>query len=260
MADPAPWPDWLEDLTGPVKVREILCAVAAQYEPISDGDRKLLVTDAEPLILRLLEEARAASPSVLAEARLAAAMAVLREMAPGGRLTDPDRGGDADEIAAMRGRAAGALETIARLGEHPEPPPLVPEGTYVHAAIKGFIERDGYLFTGQWLGDPHMVVLRDKDGAFAEVFPRSSVHLISAQPEPGSEPEQPDPWAGPTEVEAARSEVAASRRLLAAAHLKIAALSEWAAGFLEGDQALAEVRAIIERDFTAEAGDAEPPF
>lgn len=128
------------------------------------------------------------------------------------------------------------------------PVPLLPDGTFVEVQIKGFQRCEGYLTAGTWHGEPYGF-LADKDGTFVAAFPpvAGSVHLITAVPEPGSEPEQPDPWAvSPEDLQASLDQVRCSRD----AHwAKITALRKWAEEFLAGDPSLAEVLAIFEKDF-----------
>ena len=164
------------------------------------------------------------------------------------------------EQGAEGWRASYADLVARRAAAEAEPAPLIPDGTYVHVAVKGFLEREGYLTTGEWLGDLATAVLRDGDGEFSALIPRGSVHLITAADEPGSGPVQPDPWA--QVIEEVRADAVVLKRNWHADRDKIAALRQWAESFLAGDDALAEVMAIFNRDFRRSEGEltGRPPF
>lgn len=50
------WPSWLAGLPPSIQVREVVCALAAEYRDDPNEEHRLLATEAEPLLLRLLRE------------------------------------------------------------------------------------------------------------------------------------------------------------------------------------------------------------
>jgi hypothetical protein len=116
-----PWPDWLEDLTPAERVTAIVEAVAACYTNDVSAPKLATWMAAEFLGRMLSEAADSAVPSA-EHAQLAAARAALCRLALDEPVTDLGPGNHAyhalhAEMRARREHAAGALETIARLGE-----------------------------------------------------------------------------------------------------------------------------------------------
>ena len=163
VAAPEPWPGWLADLDPDRRIGEILNAHAARVLGMTaqDAPNRLSYAEASSLLSRLLDEARQQAPRPSAEH--SQAIAALTRLALEDPMTDWVPGNHAylamhGEMEARREHAAGALETIARLGEMP---PREPQGGNPAAEVPSEPVIDALTRVREWAAaEPSGLMLR----------------------------------------------------------------------------------------------------